>query len=94
MPTLLPDVAADYPTILQEIVGPVLTQQGFGDEDQVLALSDHPTYGLCASIFTRDLSRVMRVMRRVRAGTVWIHRYGRSLDHILPTGGYRQSGTN
>ena len=80
------------PANVQQIVGPVLTQQGFGDEDQALALSDHPTYGLCASIFTRDLSRVMRAMRRVQAGTVWINRYGRSRDHILPTGGYRQSG--
>ena len=82
---------------VQQIVGPVVTQQGFGDDDQALALSDHPTYGLCASIFTRGLSRVMRVMRamrRVQAGTVWINRYGRSRDHIPPIGGYRQSGTN
>lgn len=81
------------PATPQQIVGPVLTQQGFGDDDQALALSDHPTYGLCASIFTRDLSRVMRAMRRVQAGTVWINRYVRSRDHIPPIGGYRQSGT-
>lgn len=91
-PTLLADVATDSPAILQEIFGPVLTLQGFDDDDQALALSDHPTYGLCAGIFTRDLSRAMRAMRRVQAGTVWINRYGRSRDHILPTGGYRQSG--
>ncbi len=82
------------PTNVRQIVGPVLTQQGFGDDDQALALSDHPTYGVCASIFTRDLSRVMRAMRRVQAGTVWINRYGRSRHHIPPIGGYRQSGTN
>lgn len=91
-PTLLADVAPDSPAILQEIFGPVLTIQGFDDEDQAMALSDHPTYGLCAGIFTRDLSRAMHAMRRVRAGTVWVNRYGRSRDHILPTGGYRQSG--
>lgn len=91
-PTLLTDVSPDSPAILQEIFGPVLTLQGFNDEDQALALSDHPTYGLCAGIFTRDLSRAMRAMRRVRAGTIWINRYGRSRDHILPTGGYGQSG--
>ncbi|WP_378949186.1 aldehyde dehydrogenase family protein [Paracoccus sp. R86501] len=91
-PTLLADVAPDSPAILQEIFGPVLTIQGFDDEDQAMTLSDHPTYGLCAGIFTRDLSRAMRMMRRVRAGTVWINRYGRSRDHILPTGGKGQSG--
>ena len=34
----------------------------------------------------------MRGLRRIKAGTVWINRYGRSSDHILPTGGYGQSG--
>ena len=29
---------------------------------------------------------------RLQAGTVWVNRYGRSRDHILPTGGYKQSG--
>ncbi|TGS08425.1 aldehyde dehydrogenase family protein, partial [Mesorhizobium sp. M2E.F.Ca.ET.209.01.1.1] len=26
------------------------------------------------------------------AGTVWVNRYSRSRDHILPTGGYKRSG--
>ena len=82
------------PATLQQIVGPVLTQQGFANNVQALATSDRQSYGLCASIFTRDLSRVMRAMRRVQADTVWINRYGRSRDHIPPLGGYRQSGTN
>src|SRR3712207_8018073 len=46
----------------------------------------HPTYGLAAGLFTRDLSRALRVTRALQAGTVWVNRYGRSRDHILPTG--------
>ncbi|EJZ18730.1 aldehyde dehydrogenase family protein, partial [Rhizobium sp. Pop5] len=57
-----------------------------------LALADHPTYGLAAGLFTRDLSRAIRLTRRLQAGTVWVNRYNRSRDHILPTGGYKQSG--
>lgn len=91
-PTLLADLEPGNPALLEEIFGPVLTLQTFEGEDEAMALSDHPTYGLCAGVFTRDLSRAMRAMRRVRAGTVWINRYGRSRDHILPTGGYGQSG--
>lgn len=91
-PTLLANLKPGNPALLQEIFGPVLTLQTFEGEDEAMALSDHPTYGLCAGVFTRDLSRAMRAMRRVRAGTVWINRYGRSRDHILPTGGYGQSG--
>ena len=30
--------------------------------------------------------------RRLQAGTVWVNRYGRSRDHILPTGATNSSG--
>jgi aldehyde dehydrogenase (NAD+) len=43
-------------------------------------------------VHTRDLGRAMRAMRSLQAGTVWINRYGRSSDFIIPTGGYKQSG--
>ncbi|EEX11934.1 aldehyde dehydrogenase [Citreicella sp. SE45] len=39
----------------------------------------------------RDVSRALRVSRRLEAGTVWINRYGRSRDHLLPTGGWKAS---
>jgi aldehyde dehydrogenase (NAD+) len=71
---------------------PVLTVQGFKSEEAALALARHPTYGLCAGAYTRDLSRALRGTKRLKAGTVWINRYGRSRDHILPTGGYKASG--
>jgi aldehyde dehydrogenase (NAD+) len=31
-------------------------------------------------------------VRRLEAGTIWVNRYGRSEDLIIPTGGYKQSG--
>lgn len=91
-PTLLSNVDQHCPAVTQEIFGPVLTMQSFEHEDEALALADHPTYGLCAGLFTRDLSRALRLTRSLQAGTVWVNRYGRSRDHILPTGGYKQSG--
>jgi len=91
-PTLLAGVTQGNTAVTEEIFGPVLTLQIFTTEDEALALADHPTYGLAAGLFTRDLSRALRVMKRLEAGTVWINRYGRSRDHILPTGGYKSSG--
>lgn len=76
----------------EEIFGPVLTLQTFRTEEEALSLSDHPTYGLAAGLFSRDVSRVMRLSRAIQAGTIWVNRYGRSRDHILPTGGYKRSG--
>ena len=91
-PTLLRGVDAGSPALTEEIFGPVLTMQVFDDEEEGLALADHPTYGLAAGLYTRDLSRALRLTRSLQAGTVWVNRYGRSRDHILPTGGYKHSG--
>jgi aldehyde dehydrogenase (NAD+) len=91
-PTLISGVTAVSPAVLEEIFGPVLTIQTFEDEEEALTLADHPTYGLAAGLFTRDLARAIRVTRHLQAGTIWVNRYGRSRDHILPTGGYKQSG--
>ncbi len=92
MPTLLSGVTQDNPAVIEEIFGPVATIQSFASEDEAMTLAAHDTYGLCAGLFTRDLSRALRLSRRLEAGTVWINRYGRSQDHILPTGGWKASG--
>jgi aldehyde dehydrogenase (NAD+) len=91
-PTLLHGVDTDNPAVRQEIFGPVLTVQTFDDEEEGLALACHERYGLAAGVHTADLGRAMRAMRSIAAGTVWINRYGRSDDFVIPTGGYHQSG--
>lgn len=91
-PTLIAGVDEKSAAVTQEIFGPVLTLQTFRDEEEALSLAAHPTYGLAAGLFTRDLSRAIRITRKLQAGTIWVNRYGRSRDHILPTGGYKQSG--
>ncbi len=91
-PTLLASVTAQTAAVREEIFGPVLTIQPFDDEAEGLSLADHPEYGLAAGVYTADLGRGLRAMRALKAGTVWINRYSRTLDFILPTGGYKSSG--
>lgn len=91
-PTLLGSVSAKTPAVREEIFGPVLTIQTFSSEEEGISLADHPEYGLAAGVYTRDLSRALRAMRTLKAGTVWINRYSRTLDFILPTGGFKGSG--
>lgn len=91
-PTILTGVDSNMEAVHAEIFGPVLTVQTFDDDDQALALADHPMYGLAAGVHTSDLSRAMRFARKLEAGTVWVNRYGRSDDFVIPTGGYKRSG--
>ena len=91
-PTLLSGVDSRNPAVCEEIFGPVLTIQAFDSEEEALQLAEHDTYGLAAGVHTADLNRALRLIRRLEAGTVWVNRYGRSNDYILPTGGYKRSG--
>ena len=91
-PTILSGLSKGSDAIQQEIFGPVLTVETFRDEEEALDLADHPHYGLAAGIYTQNISRGLRAARRIQSGTVWVNRYGRSRDHILPTGGYKNSG--
>ncbi|MHA6344442.1 aldehyde dehydrogenase family protein [Roseivivax sp. CAU 1761] len=91
-PTVLRNVAPDCPALREEIFGPVLTVETFETEEEAAARADHPDYGLCAGVYTRDLGRAVRMSRAIGAGTVWVNRYGRSTDHIMPTGGFKGSG--
>ncbi|WP_249977031.1 aldehyde dehydrogenase family protein [Vreelandella olivaria] len=91
-PTLLHVTDCHNPAVKEEIFGPVLTIQTFEDEEEALTLAEHDVYGLAAGVHTADLGRALRAVRRLSTGTVWVNRYGRSNDYILPTGGYKRSG--
>ncbi|WP_241622182.1 aldehyde dehydrogenase family protein [Rosenbergiella australiborealis] len=91
-PTLLTGVSADNCAVQEEIFGPVLTVQYFDDEDEGISLAQHNIYGLCAGVHTQNLAVALRAMQALNAGTVWINRYGRSGDFIIPTGGFMGSG--
>jgi aldehyde dehydrogenase (NAD+) len=91
-PTLIEHVDAANPAVQEEFFGPVLTVQTFADEEEGLALAAHEHYGLASGVHTADIGRALRAMRGISAGTVWINRYGRSADFVIPTGGYHQSG--
>jgi len=91
-PTLVTNVTPDTTAVREEVFGPVLTVQVFDDEAEGIALAGHPIYGLAAGVHTMNLGRAMRAMRGLAAGTVWINRYGRTSDFIVPTGGFKGSG--
>ncbi|GBR46326.1 NAD-dependent aldehyde dehydrogenase [Neokomagataea tanensis NBRC 106556] len=91
-PCILSRVTPQMQAVKDEVFGPVLTVQTFEDEAEALSLASHGTYGLAAGVHTVDLGRAMRAVRHLKAGTVWVNRYGRSSDFVIPTGGYGGSG--
>ncbi|HTC68523.1 MAG TPA: aldehyde dehydrogenase family protein, partial [Acidothermaceae bacterium] len=63
----------------------------FDDEDEAVALANNSTYGLAATVWTKDLGRSHRLAKRLKAGTVGLN-CAFPYDHSMPFGGYKQSG--
>ncbi|MBC9724198.1 aldehyde dehydrogenase [Streptomyces sp. TRM68367] len=90
-PTLLTDVAQDAEIVQEEVFGPVLTLQTFGDEDEAVRLANDTRFGLAATLVTGDPGRAERVTAQLVAGTVWVNCFF-VRDLQAPFGGSRLSG--
>ncbi|PSN75126.1 aldehyde dehydrogenase [Corynespora cassiicola Philippines] len=90
-PTVFTDVKDDMRVFREEIFGPVVTISTFEDEDEAIRRANDTTYGLGASVFTKDLERAHRVAAEIEAGMVWINS-SQDCDFRIPFGGVKQSG--
>lgn len=90
-PTLFADAPEGAEILREEVFGPVLTIQPFRDEAEAIRLANSTSYGLAATLFTRDERKADRVATALVAGTVWINCFF-VRDLAAPFGGSRQSG--
>src|SRR5580700_2845351 len=90
-PTIFAGVHNQMRIAREEIFGPVGAAIPFKDEADAVFQGNDTNYGLAAAVWTRDVSRGLKVARALKAGTVWINTYG-GADPISPFGGYKQSG--
>lgn len=90
-PTLFADCDNSMRIVQEEIFGPVLVAIPFDTEEEAVALANDNIYGLAASVFTQDVARAHRVLRKLQAGTVWVNTHD-MIDANTPFGGVKQSG--
>lgn len=90
-PTVLVGASARAVVSQEEIFGPVLVAAAFDDLSEVAALANGTRYGLGASVWSNNLSKVNELVPQLKAGTVWVNCHN-IVDPAMPFGGYKQSG--
>lgn len=90
-PTVFENVKSKMKIAKEEIFGPVLATLPFKDVDEAIKIANETTYGLAASLWTRDINKALKTAKAIRAGVVSINCI-RSGDVTTPFGGYKQSG--
>ena len=90
-PTIFTGVTPSMRIAREEIFGPVLSVLPFHTEDEAIHLANDTDYGLAAAVWTKNITRGIRVIRQIRAGITWINTYHPTYNE-MPWGGFKQSG--
>jgi acyl-CoA reductase-like NAD-dependent aldehyde dehydrogenase len=90
-PTVLSGTDTTAPSCREEIFGPVVSVVPFESEEEAVHIANDSVYGLSGSIWTRDLSRALRVARQIESGNLSVNSNS-SVRYSTPFGGFKGSG--
>ncbi len=90
-PTLFTNVAQSHRIAQEEVFGPVLSVLTFRTPSEAIEKANNTPYGLSAGVWTEKGSRILSMVKQLRAGVVWANTFNR-FDPTSPFGGYKESG--
>ncbi len=91
-PTVLADVKPDMKVVAEEVFAPVASVIACEDFEESLRQANDTKFGLQVGVFTRDIDRVLKAVRRLNFGGVIINDTPNFRADHMPYGGNRQSG--
>lgn len=91
-PTVLKDVTPSMKVVAKEAFAPVASVIPYDDFEAALQQAEATEYGLQASVFTRDVERVLHAIKKLNFGGVIINEAPNFRADHMPYGGNRRSG--
>jgi len=92
-PTVLTDVTDDMAVLRSETFGPVMSIVRVADEEEAIRRANDTSYGLTASVWTRDTRKGFEIARRIDAGNVDVNDFPQTYGSAeVPFGGRKHSG--
>jgi acyl-CoA reductase-like NAD-dependent aldehyde dehydrogenase len=90
-PMVAADLNDDSRLVREEQFGPLIPVLKFSDVEDAIARANDTDFGLCGSVWTRDLERGAAIAARLEVGTAWVNQHRATLPTV-PFGGAKQSG--
>ena len=91
-PTVLTNVSPDMKVIAEETFAPVASVISCDDFEELLRQANDTKFGLQVGVFTKDIDRVLKAVKRLNFGGVIINDTPNFRADHMPYGGNRQSG--
>jgi betaine-aldehyde dehydrogenase len=90
-PTVLAKTRETMSVFREEIFGPVVSVTTFRDMADAARLANAVDYGLANSIWSKDIDKVLPLVKQLRSGTVYVNTVI-DAPPVMPFGGYKLSG--
>jgi aldehyde dehydrogenase (NAD+) len=91
-PTIFGDVSPAMRIAQEEIFGPVVSVMRCRSLDEAVAIGNDVSYGLSASIYTRDINKAFAAMRDMYTGIFYVNAPTIGAEVHLPFGGTKATG--
>jgi succinate-semialdehyde dehydrogenase/glutarate-semialdehyde dehydrogenase len=90
-PTIIGNIPKTARAFSEELFGPVISFYTFNEKEEAITLANATSYGLGASIWSKDIMQAKQIANNIESGMIYINQIVKS-DARFPFGGIKKSG--